>query len=186
MQRTSSTVGLLFFIACSLLPFSSEAAVPLSNNSLPSTLIPNQQEKNLRELPTPLSKPLLQRITPRIIPQVQIDETNQQDAFVLRKVIVKGNTAITTAALEKYYALLLGKKITKQQILNVAQSLTQYYQSEGYILSFAQTYLLDTTQGIAGIEIIERALTTVKLEGVEALTKLPIVAETQKRILAII
>lgn len=185
MRCNSLNKGLLLFIACSLLPFSSEAAVPFPNTGIPSTLIPNQPEKNLRELPTPLSKPLIQRALPRPIQQIQIDESNQLDAFILQKVTIKGNTAIPTADLEKYYAPLLNKKITKREILSVVQSLTQYYQSEGYILSFAQTYLLDTTQGIAGIEIIERALTTVKLEGVEALTKLPIVTETQEKILAI-
>jgi hemolysin activation/secretion protein len=172
-------------LAITLLPLSSWAAVPISNSALPSTVIPNQQEKSLRELPKPLSKPLLRKSPPPVAPQVKIDESNTTELYLLKKITLKGNTAISTAVLEKYYLPLLNTKVSENTILNIVQSLTQYYQSEGYTLSFAQVYMFAKQEGIVGIELVERKLNNVELQGFPELTELPIVVKTKQEILDI-
>lgn len=120
-------------------------------------------EKRFEKPPEPKST-----LQPLIIPlqeQVPPDQAGQIH-FMLKEVVLVGNTAFSTAELQPLYAELLGKDITLLDIYRVRDAITAKYGNAGYGLSKA---LIPEqriqAEGIVRIEILEGFVDEVIIEG---------------------
>ena len=116
--------------------------------------------------PVPNSGQLLQQQQPPILPvpqtAVEVESSpvlmNPQDSKVqiqIQTVVIEGNTRFSTAQLHALVADAEGQSLTLTQLNNLAQRITQYYQSKGYPYSRAYLPQQTLSQGIVRIAILE-------------------------------
>jgi hemolysin activation/secretion protein len=89
--------------------------------------------------------------------------------FVLRAIRIVGNTAIPTAALEQTVAPFLGKIVSTTELEEMRLRLTRLYIERGYINSGAVIPDQRVVDGTITIRIVEGALTTIEVTGLDRL-----------------
>lgn len=89
--------------------------------------------------------------------------------FVLRAIRIVGNTAIPTAALEQAVAPYLGRAVATPDLEEIRLRLTRLYIERGYINSGAVIPDQRVVEGIVTIRIVEGALTTIEVSGLDRL-----------------
>ena len=85
--------------------------------------------------------------------------------FRLNDIILLNTKKIPQRDLRKLYAHELHKVITLQDLLNIVESITNYYRSHGYISSQAVLIPQRTKNGVVTIKIIEGAIANVNITG---------------------
>ncbi|MFN5513675.1 MAG: ShlB/FhaC/HecB family hemolysin secretion/activation protein [Cyanobacteriota bacterium] len=91
-------------------------------------------------------------------------EGEEVSSPILRAVRLTGNTAFTAADLQSLWQPLLDQPVTKAQLRDIAQGITQRYLDEGYLNSRARLESF-SPEGVAVILVQEGELGTVFIEG---------------------
>jgi len=88
-----------------------------------------------------------------------------KSGFVLKQVIFQGNTIYTTEELNKVIADKMGNYVDMQQMRAVMNEITAYYNSKGYITSFAYLPPQRVKNGVLQINIVESKVAEVEITG---------------------
>ena len=93
------------------------------------------------------------------------DGSTQNPQFVLTKVNFKGNTVIDTRELEEIAKDTEGKEIYFSDLIDLTVKISRYYQSKGYLTSYAFVPEQQIKEGVAVIEIFESKNVKPKIAG---------------------
>lgn len=85
--------------------------------------------------------------------------------FVLKKVTFQGNTKISTKQLNKLAENIIGKDIHLEDIMELTIKVSRYYQSKGYITSYAYLPAQEIENGNVLIVIKESKIVSKEVEG---------------------
>ena len=75
--------------------------------------------------------------------------------FVLRKMIIKGSTLYSKRKFSKLFKKYMRKRISLGAVYGIAQTITNMYRNDGYILSKAVVPPQQIDRGIIRIDVIE-------------------------------
>ncbi len=94
------------------------------------------------------------------------DSATANIKFLVKKIILIGNTVISTVELEKLYVDKLNTEVSLVDLQAIAQAITTYYRNRGYILSQAiiPPQAIDS-EGMVKIKIIEGYINKVSVIG---------------------
>ena len=123
---------------------------------------PSQIEERLREPARPRAKP------PAVIPVPDRPEPPpgaERIEFVLNRIELSGNTALSTAQLGTQWQDALGTRISLTNVYEIAAAITVFYRNEGYILSRAIVPPQEIEKGVVEIEVIEGYIDNVIIDG---------------------
>ncbi len=123
-----------------------------------SQSLTNQQPSSVSQVPSPLL-PKAEEAPPGLTKEAQ------QIKFKLSGIILEGNHVYTKAELEPLYQADLHKTITVAELFMIAQTITNYYRNNGYILSRAIIPPQHVKNGIVHIKVVEGYIDNVTVSG---------------------
>ncbi len=85
--------------------------------------------------------------------------------LVLHKVRFEGGTVFPLSDLREHYQPLIGREITLGELQQYTQRLTQRYQQEGYLLSYAYLPPQDVADGWVDVVLVEGYIHDYRLDG---------------------
>ena len=85
--------------------------------------------------------------------------------FVLQKMVIKGSTTYNKDRLSKLFKKYIRKRISLRHVYEIAQTITNMYRHDGYILSKAVVRSQQVDKGIIRIDIIEGFVGKVNVQG---------------------
>ena len=85
--------------------------------------------------------------------------------FVLKKLFIQGTTIYDKKAFKPLYSNYLKKELTLKDIYEIAQSITNKYRNDGYILSKAIVPPQKINNGVVQLRIIEGYIDKIKIQG---------------------
>src|SRR5690242_4403799 len=125
---------------------------------------PRQTEKRFDDLgsgrPQPAKPPL--RVPSLARPEVSADTKPQ---FVLRAILLFGDTAMRREDLAAIWQPYLGKMVSQADLAGIAQAIGDLYRAAGFHLSRAIIPPQDIENGRVRIQVIEGSITDVALQG---------------------
>ncbi|MDD0977421.1 ShlB/FhaC/HecB family hemolysin secretion/activation protein [Pseudomonas fontis] len=134
---------------------------------LPSYLNSNETERNLPAPNLPAdafrpSTPQLQLPTPAAAPSQQLLMGTK---VVIRKVRIEGGTVYPLSDLRDNYQGLLEREVTLAELIDATRRLTQRYQKDGYLLSYAFLPPQDFAEGRLRVVLVEGYIRDYELQG---------------------
>ncbi len=143
-----------------------ENAWPVGGDALPSSTLPEQVGGSLTKQSTPQQQQVLPPIlsTPEKTASPLGPQANQIK-FQLNGIILEGNTVYTTKQLQPLYQNKLHTTISVAQLLDIVQSITNYYRNNGYIITRAILPPQHVKNGVVRIQIIEGFIDKVDVSG---------------------
>jgi hemolysin activation/secretion protein len=115
----------------------------------------------LKNTPDLLQEDLVEKKKTDNIPDQNVDYSDKiikNFNMLLKKVNIKGNSAISSQDLHKFYAKYLDKNIGYNELVSILESMGNEYKKRGYFLSYVlpdQNFIQD---GVVNIKIIEGAI----------------------------
>jgi len=85
--------------------------------------------------------------------------------FVLQKMVIKGSTLYSKRRFSKLFKKYMRKKISLGHVYDIAQTITNMYRNDGYILSKAVVPPQQIDRGIIRIDVIEGFVDKVNVQG---------------------
>jgi len=85
--------------------------------------------------------------------------------FVLKQLFIQGTTIYDKKAFKHLYSNYLKKELTLKDIYEIAQSITNKYRNDGYILSKAIVPPQKINNGVVHLRIIEGYIDKIKIQG---------------------
>lgn len=152
-------------IAIALMGFSWVSA--LQAEPLPTFLNSNETERNLPapNLPADAFRPA----TPALqvpAPTAAAPQALRMDTRVLiRKVRIEGGTIYPLSELSENYKGLLDREVTIGELIEATRRLTQRYQQDGYLLSYAFLPLQDFAEGRLRVVLVEGYIRDYEVQG---------------------
>lgn len=152
-------------IAVALMGFSWVSA--LQAEPLPTFLNSNETERNLPapNLPADAFRPA----TPALqvpAPTAAAPQALRMDTRVLiRKVRIEGGTIYPLSELSENYKGLLDREVTIGELIEATRRLTQRYQQDGYLLSYAFLPLQDFAEGRLRVVLVEGYIRDYEVQG---------------------
>lgn len=152
-------------IAVALMGFSWVRA--LQAEPLPTFLNSNETERNLPapNLPADAFRPA----TPALqvpAPTAAAPQALRMDTRVLiRKVRIEGGTIYPLSELSENYKGLLDREVTIGELIEATRRLTQRYQQDGYLLSYAFLPLQDFAEGRLRVVLVEGYIRDYEVQG---------------------
>lgn len=138
------------------------AAAPAFAQSVPTTVEPGRVQQDLQRPAAPVVAP---PVEVQASPEAKAPAGAEKVSFVLKDVVIAGNTRIATADLEQYYKNLIGQKITLNQVYDVAAQITRHYRNEGYLLSRAVVPEQEVKDGIVSLQVVEGFVSGYQIQG---------------------
>jgi hemolysin activation/secretion protein len=133
---------------------------------LPGSAAPGPIGKAIHSEQQRTSQPTLSPTGPITAPQaVPGGEAVQKIKFYLHAIILEGSHVYSTAILSEIYKDKLNKTITVADLFGIAESITNYYRNNGYILTQAVLPPQHVKNGIVKIQIIEGFIGQVATSG---------------------
>lgn len=126
---------------------------------------PGRYEQNLAPEHAPLSSPDELEVKPEKQQQT-LPESVKKYSFIMKTLIIKGNTALTDQDLAPLYQDKIGKKITVAELYAISNKITQYYREKGYVLVHA--FIPKQAIGVGGkatIQVVEGHIDGVTIQG---------------------
>lgn len=134
---------------------------------LPSFLNSNETERRLptSNLPVDAYRP--------VSPGLQVPAPNpaQQQPLLMntqvqvRRVQFEGGTVFPLSDLQQHYQTLIGQQVSLSALIEVTRRLTQRYQDEGYLLSYAYLPPQDFGDGRVRVVLVEGYIRDYQVEG---------------------
>jgi len=97
-----------------------------------------------------------------------VPEKLRKVKFILQKMIIKGSTIYNKDRFSKLYKKYMRKRISLGHVYEIAQTITNMYRHDGYILSKAVVRSEQVEKGIIRIDIIEGFVGKVNVQGAVA------------------
>ncbi len=85
--------------------------------------------------------------------------------FVLQKMVIKGSTLYSKRRFSRLFKKYMRKRISLGHVYDIAQTITNMYRNDGYILSKAVVPPQQIDRGIIRIEVIEGFVDKVNVQG---------------------
>lgn len=85
--------------------------------------------------------------------------------FVLQKMVIKGSTLYSKRRFSRLFKKYMRKRISLGQVYDIAQTITNMYRNDGYILSKAVVPPQEIDRGIIHIDVIEGFVDKVNVQG---------------------
>ena len=136
-------------------------------DTFPTFLNSNDAERNLPvpNLPADAYRP--------VMPSVQLPEPAPPEASPLmmntkvavRKIRIEGGSVYPLEELGAAYQPLLGRDATLNELIEATRGITQRYQADGYLLSYAFLPPQDFDQGLVRVVLVEGYIRDYQLEG---------------------
>lgn len=138
----------------------------LSAEPLPSFLNSNDVERSLPAPNLPAdtfrpSTPELQVTAPAVQPQPLLTSTR----VMVRKVRFEGGTLYPLSDLRDNYQHLVNREVTLAELIEATRRLTQRYQQDGYLLSYAYLPPQDFADGRVRVVLVEGYIRDYELQG---------------------
>ena len=152
--KITGTIGLLFLLE--------RAAWP---DVLPGSALPEQVSQSLSESPQSPQKASPIPVTAPAEAPTQLGEEAQKITFQFNGMILEGNRIYPTRVLQLLYKDKLKKTISVADLLNIVQSITNFYRNNGYILSRAILPPQHVKDGIVHVLIVEGTIDQVDVSG---------------------
>lgn len=89
-------------------------------------------------------------------------------SFVLNKIIIKGNTAISTEVLQAIFSPYIHRSITVAKLQMLVEEATEKYQKEGYFLSKALLPPQEIKNGVVQVSIVEGFISSFEVQGLKS------------------
>lgn len=137
-------------IACLSLPFCAHAT---DIQDIPSVQ-PGALKRNLEEQPRLPDREDKGFVSPAP-PKVSAPQGSDKITFKLMGVVVEGSTVFSVQKLSELYKDMLGKQTTLAQVYDISAKITNLYQAEGYLLSFAVVPEQKVSSGYIKIQVVE-------------------------------
>ncbi len=136
-------------------------------NPLPTSVDVLDRERI--EQPAPLSQPKI--VMEEEVPQDFSQDTSQ--AFVLKEIVIDGNTFFTDSEMTAPYTKLYGTTITFNQLLAIVDEMTKLYRDAGHILSrvVLPPQEADEQGATVRFQAIEGFVSSVQYQGDEKLVE---------------
>lgn len=133
---------------------------------LPSYLNSNETERNLPapNLPADAFRP----VTPKLqvpTPAAQQQPLMMNTKVLIRRVRIEGGTVYPLSELRANYQGMLGREVTLGELIEATRQLTQRYQSDGYLLSYAFLPVQDFADGLLRVVLVEGYIRDYELQG---------------------
>lgn len=164
-RRTLGTSTLVQVTVLLSLILLAERSTFAQGNLLPSSTLPEQVSRGLKEQAPRPAETLPAPVTPPKQPVQPGLEAAKKITFVLNAVIIKGNHVYTNAQLKKLYQNKLGKTISVAQLFEIVQAITNYYRNNGYIISRAILPPQHVKNGVVNVQVIEGFIGKVDVSG---------------------
>ena len=150
--------------------------LPVVAQTSPIPRTGNEPNPNIDRFPQPLPTPLPlpPEDTPPIIPTPPTPETIPESSPVnifVRKIEVVGSTVLSENEIAGITKSLEGRSVTVKDLRDIANQITQFYISKGYITSRAILADQTITDGIVKILVIEGTLEEIEVKGTRRLNK---------------
>lgn len=138
----------------------------LQAEPLPSYLNSNETERSLPapNLPADAFRPVvpaLQVPTPAAQPQPLMMNTR----VLIRKIRIEGGTVYPLSDLRDNYKDLIDREVTLADLIEATRRLTQRYQQDGYLLSYAFLPVQDFAEGRLRVVLVEGYIRDYELQG---------------------
>ncbi len=88
-----------------------------------------------------------------------------EQPFVLAGVVVAGAEIFEPKDFLPFYRHLLGRRVTREQLEQIAQAITQHYRDAGFLLSYATVAAQPADFGIARLQVVEGYISQAQLAG---------------------
>ena len=85
--------------------------------------------------------------------------------LTIRKLQIEGGTVYPLPELAAVFKPLLGHEITLAQLIEVTRGITQRYQTDGYLLSYAFLPQQDFDQGLVRVVLVEGYIRDYQVDG---------------------
>lgn len=148
-----------------LLQNSASAAVVNFATELPGSALPSSVSNALTSQQPPPKRGRVGIISPEETKKVALSEQAKKIRFVLNKVNLEGNTVYSEAMLRRLYQNKIHKKISVEDLFNIAIDITNFYRNTGYILSRAILPPQHVKNGVVTIKVIEGYISSVEVTG---------------------
>ena len=157
------TVGAFCLVFCNLFALPSFAQIsPQGRDQVYKQASPLRFEERFKKQ----AKPKAQKIPVRednLKPM--FPEELQKVKFVLQKMVIKGSTLYSKRRFSRLFRKYMRKRISLGQVYAIAQTITNMYRSDGYILSKAVVPPQQIDRGIIRIDVIEGFVDKVNVQG---------------------
>lgn len=131
----------------------------------------------LQPPPPPRQANVPAQAQPRIVPQSRLG------SFVLRKVIVRGATLASPAAIAEAYAPAIGRRVNGADIARIGQRIGLAESRAGAVLYTVSVPPQKITNGVLRLDVIEGSVTHVEIEGAKDPHRLQLIHAYARHIL---
>lgn len=164
MNRKMIMKRLSLIISCLLLSnITTFAAQDINLNGSNPEVINKQNIMQIKSLQE--EKKEIETTPKKFTPEAKDDDSKKKDVvkgdltynpkFKLNKVIFKGNTVISNKKLAPLTKDLVGKEVYLEDVMNLASSVSRFYQKKGYLTSYAYLEPQEVSEGTVIITIKE-------------------------------
>ncbi len=139
----------------------------LQAEPLPSYLNSNETERNLPapNLPADAFRPVTPKLQVPTPSATQAQPLMMDTKVLIRRVRIEGGTVYPLDELRQNYQGLLDREVTVGELIEATRRVTQRYQQDGYLLSYAFLPLQDFAEGRLRVVLVEGYIRDYELQG---------------------
>lgn len=139
----------------------------LSAEPLPSYLNSNETERNLPapNLPTDAFRPVTPKLQVPVPAATQQEQLTMSTRVLIRKVRIEGGSIYPLSELRENYQGLIDREVTLGDLIEATRQVTQRYQQDGYLLSYAFMPVQDFANGLLRVVLVEGYIRDYELQG---------------------
>ncbi|MCU1735695.1 MULTISPECIES: ShlB/FhaC/HecB family hemolysin secretion/activation protein [unclassified Pseudomonas] len=139
----------------------------LQAEPLPSYLNSNETERNLPapNLPADAFRPTTPKLQVPSPATAQPQPLMMNTKVLIHKIRIEGGTVYPLSELRENYQGLLDREVTVGELIEATRRLTQRYQQDGYLLSYAFLPVQDFAEGRLRVVLVEGYISDYELQG---------------------
>ncbi|MEE1925649.1 POTRA domain-containing protein [Pseudomonas sp. 148P] len=139
----------------------------LSAEPLPSYLNSNETERNLPapNLPADAFRPVTPKLNVPVPAATQQEQLTMSTRVLIRKVRIEGGSVYPLSELRENYQGVIDREVTLGDLIEATRRVTQRYQQDGYLLSYAFMPVQDFANGLLRVVLVEGYIRDYELQG---------------------
>jgi hemolysin activation/secretion protein len=130
-------------------------------------LLPKRPD--IEPLPETLPPDLPPLLEPQEPPSLPSPTGDTEARVEVRQIIVRGNTVLSPADIDRAMAFFIGRSLTFEELLQIRTAITNLYIEKGYATSGAFLPPQDVADGIIEIQAVEGELEKIEIQGLTRL-----------------
>jgi len=151
----------LFFCGFTVLPSFAQITPQARDQTYKETFPLGFDERSKRQVQTKAQNVPVREDNPKI----EVPAKLRKVKFILQKMVIKGSTLYNKDRFSKLFKKYIRKQISLGHVYEIAQTITNMYRHDGYILSKAVVRSQQVDKGIIRIDIIEGFVGKVNIQG---------------------